>query len=287
MPPTRDGEDPGTRGEVLVAIMNDPRDLAIARDEHWYRIPVASVRRRLRKRWPPRWLAFYQTKVFGREAFAVNYYAPVIRIRQVRRLELFPLEQDPERRQRRYYQLMLGPLVQRTPPIISHRWRRIVFLPTTWHKFNNAVEINDLYDESPLEDALWARLKHWRIAAERQELVTVHERNYFLDFAIYCGQGSLDVETDGDTYHATPDRVPGDNLRDNDLGTVGWRVLRFNTYRIREEADSYCLPTIVENVNRLGGLDEGRAIPRKVDPRIADGVEQLGLFDDRGDAPGG
>ena len=30
----------GARGEVLVAIMNNPLDFAIARDQHWYRIPV-------------------------------------------------------------------------------------------------------------------------------------------------------------------------------------------------------------------------------------------------------
>ncbi|MGB0389756.1 MAG: hypothetical protein ACPGWR_33465 [Ardenticatenaceae bacterium] len=35
------------RGEVLVAIMNEPRDLAIAREQHWYRIPVRSVKRLL------------------------------------------------------------------------------------------------------------------------------------------------------------------------------------------------------------------------------------------------
>jgi hypothetical protein len=71
----------GRRGEVLVAIMNNLLDFAIARDEHWYRIPISSVERMLRKRWPPRWLAFYQTKVFAKEAFAVNYCAQVVGIR--------------------------------------------------------------------------------------------------------------------------------------------------------------------------------------------------------------
>ena len=32
-----------TRGEVLVAIMNNLLDFAIARDRHWYRIPARSV----------------------------------------------------------------------------------------------------------------------------------------------------------------------------------------------------------------------------------------------------
>ena len=38
-------------GEVLVAILNNPLDLAVARDEHWYRIPVSSVDKWLRGRW--------------------------------------------------------------------------------------------------------------------------------------------------------------------------------------------------------------------------------------------
>ena len=64
-------------GEVLVAIVNNPFDLAMARDQHWYRIPVSSAEKWLKDRWPPQWLAFYQTKVFASEAHAVNYYARV------------------------------------------------------------------------------------------------------------------------------------------------------------------------------------------------------------------
>jgi len=33
----------GSRGEVLVAIMNNLLDFAIVRDQHWYRIPVGST----------------------------------------------------------------------------------------------------------------------------------------------------------------------------------------------------------------------------------------------------
>ena len=40
----------------LVAILNDQRDFEILQREGWYRIPVSSAPRR----WPPRWLAFYQ-----------------------------------------------------------------------------------------------------------------------------------------------------------------------------------------------------------------------------------
>jgi very-short-patch-repair endonuclease len=281
----------GTRGEVLVAIMNNLLDFAIARDRHWYRIPVRSVENLLKERWPPQWLAFYQTKVFGAEAYTVNYYARVLDTRQVFRWQLFPDEPKDKEAQRRYFQLILSPLQRLPQPILSRRLRRIVFIPTTWDKFMNAVEINDLYDESPLEDRLWAEFKQLKITAERQEFVQVEQRHYVLDFAIYCASGKIDVETDGDTWHADPERIPLDNLRDNDLETAGWRVLRFNTPHTQEEMTEYCLPTIVKNINRLGGLDGQRIVPRRIDLRAPGGLQQLNLFDSAdqmaGDTKGG
>src|SRR5437868_1559859 len=78
--------------QLLVAILNHPRDLAIAREAHWYRIPAARVEKWLARRWPPQWLAFYQTKVFGSEAFRINYYARVLEVRRAMRVQLFPNE---------------------------------------------------------------------------------------------------------------------------------------------------------------------------------------------------
>ena len=188
------------RGEILVAIVNKPEDMRLAREAGWYRIPVASVRKWLGDCWPPRWLAFYQTKVFGLEAYAINYYAVVRDSRIVSRTDLFPdTPRDHPKANRRYYQLLLGDLQSLPQPIVSRRWRRIVFIPTTLKKFEAAVEINDLWDESPLEDRLWAIFKQVRIRAERQYAVEIEDRTYFLDFAIFCNEGKIDIETDGDT----------------------------------------------------------------------------------------
>lgn len=269
----------GRRGEVLVAIMNKLLDMGIARDQHWYRIPAHSVENRLKKRWPPQWLAFYQTKAFGDEAHAVNYYAQILDIREVFRGQLFPDEPRDEKGMRRYYQLMLSPLKRLPQPILSRRWRYIVFIPTTWEKLMNAIEINDLSDESPLEDRLWAEFKRLKINAERQEFVQVNERLYALDFAIYCALGNIDVETDGDAWHANSEQSQLDNIRDNDLKTVGWRTFHFTTRQIQEEMAEYCVPKIVENINRLGGLEEGRIVPRKINPDAPEGWQQMTLFD--------
>lgn len=270
-----------TRGEVLVAIMNNHSDFALARDQHWYRIPVGSMQKWLRDRWPPEWLAFYQTKVFGAEKHAVNYYARVLDIRRQYRWQLFPVQPHHPKRDRLYYQLLLGPLQRLPQPILSRRWRRIVFIPTTWQKFVSAVEINDLYDESPLEDRLWAAFKRRQIRAERQEFIRLRSQFYALDFAIYCATGKIDVETDGDFWHSNPEGAAEDNVRDNALKTAGWKVLRFNTPQIREQLESYTLPVIVRNINRYGGVDEvDRVVPRQIEELGPGGARQLGLFDE-------
>lgn len=270
---------PDDSDEVLVSILNDLRDFDIARDQHWYRIPVSSFDRWLKKRWPPHWLAFYQTKVFGEEAYSIQHYARIEAIHQRYRHELFGDEILNEKTNKRYHQLMLGPLQRRAPPIFSRRWRRVVFISTTWAKFQIAAEINDLYDESSLEDKVWAALKQFQIAAERQWPVKVKSRFFMLDFAIFCHDGKLDVETDGDQWHHNPRRAAQDNRRDTALQTLGWRILRFGPGQIGEQLENYCLPVIAENINRLGGLDEGRLIPRPISPN-PEQPRQLSLFDD-------
>lgn len=270
----------GPNEEVLVAILNHPHDLIIARDQHWYRIPVSSAQKWLRRRWPPQWIAFYQTKIFGAEAFAIHYCARVLNVREAFRWQLRPGEPNHPKAGHRYYQMLLGPLEHLPQPIHSRRRRRIVFIPTTWRKFSSATEINELYDESPLEDLLWDQITRLRLTPERQEFITANGSDYALDFAFYCETGKLDVETDGDTWHADRARIHEDNRRDNDLETGGWKLLRFNTYHLREQMTDYCLPTIVQNVRRLGGLSEGRVVPRDIKDD-ASSPSQLGLFDDQ------
>jgi very-short-patch-repair endonuclease len=267
------------RGEVLVAIMNDKRDFAIARDHNWYRIPVSSVKKWLNDRWPPKKIAFYQTKVFGDEAYSIRYFAKVIQIKERSRRQLFPSEPEGKKSQRRYYKLFLSPLQKLPKPIFSRRWRRIVFIATVEEKFHQAVEINDLYDESPLEDRLWAELKRYNIPAERQEFVTLDKKNYFLDFAIYCEKGNLNIETDGDTWHANSESAAKDNVRDNALQAIGWRVLRFTTNQIQESAEGYCIHKVSKAINNLGGVNEDKIVPRKINAK-PDGSYQLSLFDD-------
>jgi len=132
-------------GEVLIAILNNQEDMVIAREQHWYRIPVEQVEKlEGRGCWPPLWLAFYQTKAFDAEACTVTYYAKVKRIGEVFRWELFPDLPRDAKSEKRYCKLELAPLKQLSQPIVSKGLRRITFIPTTWKRFNDAKEITEL-----------------------------------------------------------------------------------------------------------------------------------------------
>jgi very-short-patch-repair endonuclease len=176
--------------------------------------------------------------------------------------------------------MLFEPLQRLARPIPSLRQRRITFIETTWDKLTLAEEINDLYDDSPLENRLWTELKRLKIRAERQEWVDVDKRKYALDFAVYCSKGKLDIETDGDEWHANPEKAAKDNLRDNDLESQGWQQLRFTTHQVQEQMSNYCIPTIAETINTLGGVqEEGRLLPHKINPKLPPGMFQPGLFD--------
>jgi very-short-patch-repair endonuclease len=252
-------------GEVLVAIMNNPADFSIAHDKHWYRIPYMSVKKLLKNNWPPQWLTFYHTKAFKDQAFSVKYYARVLRINEIKRWQLFPDQPLDSKCDNVYYQLLLEPLQELITPIFSRRWRRIIFIPTTWEKFNGALEINDLYSGSALEDQLWAALKGLKIPAERQDSIRINSKNYFLDFAIYCQNGKLDIETDGDKWHHTPEIAPKDNIRNNALVNRGWQVLRFTKDQICCQLSDYCMPLIVNQINNLGGVEIEKNIFQRID----------------------
>lgn len=243
------------RDELIVGIVNTQSDFEIIQNEYWYRIPTDKAERLVKKRWPPKWIAFYYTNAIKDFPQMIIHYAKVSNIEAVTRQQLFPDEKENYKSNRNYYKLCFKRVEELPKPILSRRWRRIVFIQTTYKKFINAVEVNDLFDGSRLEDRLWAEFKRNGISAERQEVVKVDEKFYFLDFAIHCKKGKLDIETDGDYWHHKPEKAPKDNLRNNDLTSNGWSVIRFDSYQIKEKMETYCLPTIMTNINKLGGIE--------------------------------
>ena len=98
-----------------------------------------------------------------------------------------------------------------------------------------------------------------------------------------CGKSSVsekvDIETDGDTWHAAPEQIPEDNRRNNALAALGYKVLRFTTNQVREEMAAYCVPEIVETVNRLGGVQDPHGAPRTYSNTKDGVVQQMNLFE--------
>ncbi len=240
--------------DVLIALMNSKKDFAIAQEQGWYRIPVKSAPQIVRD-YNLNYLAFYQTKLFADEAFSIRWFGEVQRISVVKRKELLPdLKLDPKA-DNEYFKIEFDNLQLLPEPIVSHRLRRILFISTTLRRFQTAKEINDVFQESPIEETVWDALKSEKITAERQYLVGTDKQFFYLDFALFCKDRNIDVECDGDTFHSKPDDVKRDKKRNNLLESLGWSVLRFTT----DEIFNHLKETITlmkQTINRYGGLEE-------------------------------
>jgi hypothetical protein len=194
---------------VLVAVMNNREDFERARDEGWYRVPA-----RFAPSSTPHadYLAFYFTKAFGEERWAVHWYAPVRGHELKRRRDLIPEEPDHPRAQHAYYMLQLGPLERLEPPIISLRWRRVTFIETTWDRFQVAQEINELYASGA--DGLFVTLKELGMTPEREFPLREQGEEYIVDLAIPCRDGTVAIALPELGKRAVPRGAPRLSLQD-------------------------------------------------------------------------
>ena len=241
--------------ELLVGIVNLVSDYDIINNQFWYRIPVDSAEKMLKKRWPPDWIAFYYTVAIKTYPQMIIHYGKVSNITVDTRKELFPSENQNYKTSKKYYHISFDEIRILPKPILSRRGRRIVFIQTTFKKFIKAKEVNDLIEGSALEDKLWEEFKRNRICADRQEIVKISNNFYFLDFTIYCKKGKINIETDGDRWNHNAMGSGKDYARSNDLTSNGWSVIRFDSEQIHEKMETYCIPTIKTTINKLGGID--------------------------------
>jgi len=175
---------------VLVAYVPEPADFALIREQGWYRIPQKAAPKGLYAEY----FAFYFGRRFGAEKWAVHYYAERLGHELTTRRLLFPTEADHPRADDFYYKVQLGPLHRLPEPIVSLRWRRITFLHTTWDRFQDAREINDLFIEGgEYVDRLYATLKERGLRPERNYEVKDAGGNYHVPLAIPCRDGQVEV----------------------------------------------------------------------------------------------
>jgi len=141
---------------VLVAYVPEPKDFERIQADGWYRIPVQYAPKGLYAEY----IAFYFGSKFGDQKWAVHYYARNLGHELTIRRELVPDQPDHEHAGDLYYKIQLGPLIHRPEPIVSLRWRRVTFIHTTWDRFQDASEINDLLLEGDAYvDRIYATLK--------------------------------------------------------------------------------------------------------------------------------
>ncbi len=246
---------------VLIAIMNNPKDFLIAKEQGWYRIPYGKQTTPLIVRdGTVKVIAFYHTSKFKNYKFSIRFMAEVQAISVVSRQVLFPNESaSSTKASNEYYKLEIGPLMPLAKPIISKRHRRVLFIPTTKTKFETTQqlllpEINYLYNDSPLEDLLYQKMLEHKIVAERQFYVHKKGQRWILDFAIHCRDKDINVECDGFKYHyATIEQKEYDNIRNNDLNSEGWHVLRYNTKQLNDSMDT-TIQEIKKTIKKCGDL---------------------------------
>lgn len=175
---------------VLVAYVPSPADFTLIQEEGWYRIP----QRHMPKGLYAEYFAFYFGRRFGEEKWAIHYYAPQQGYELLRRRDLLPEQPDHPRADDYYYKVQLGPLQRLARPIVSLRWRRVTFIHTTWDRFQDAQEINDLFVEGgEYVDRLYATLKERGIRSERNYEVKEGGEAYQIPLAIFCQDGRLDI----------------------------------------------------------------------------------------------
>jgi hypothetical protein len=219
---------------VLVALMNNPRDLELVRAEHWYRIPAKHAPAHITQ---AHYIAFYLTKNFSADKWAIREYAPIRGHELVRRRDLFPGDIEHPRANDAYYKLQLGALIRLPRPISSRSGRRILFIWTTGEKFSRAVELNDLLGTSDADDALWRALKSSGIDAERQIIVRDARARYRVDFWIQCTRGNVAV-------------ILSDAPRQMPQGKT-WRAVRLTSPELNRPDD--CAKQVRKMIRDLGG----------------------------------
>ena len=179
---------------VLVAYMPRPSDFELAQREGWYRIPQKHAPKGLHAEY----IAFYFGQRFGHLKWAIHFYAPSKGHELTTRGLLFPEEPGHPRAAEFYYKVQLGPIQKLERPIVSLRWRRVTFVHTTWDRFQDATELNDLFiDGGEYVDRLYATLKERGLHPERNYTVREARATYEVPLAVLCDDGQVEV-TEGE-----------------------------------------------------------------------------------------
>ncbi len=189
---------------VLVAVVNNSRDFDLARDQHWYRIPVNRAPRQI----AAEYLALYQTSAFGPEGQHIRFYAPILRYHLLTRADLLPGERDHPRASDQYFKIEIGDLQSLDRPIPNHSQPRLTFIYTTFDRLFQATEIKDLWLRSAARERLYAAVKERGLAVECWYPVEMGDRPE-ADLALFGPEGRLTIYIDEPAWEELDEPNPG------------------------------------------------------------------------------
>lgn len=259
--------------DTLVVLVKDKADWLIIQQQNWYRIPIETrspANLRVAK-----WIAFYFPQKFGDQKYSIRYYATIIGITECKRFELFPNEPQNSKSLKTYHKIQFQALIHLPKPIVSHKGRLLLFIPTTLEKLFWANEINDIFNDSPLEEKLWLKLKQENLSAERQFYVKTNDKSFICDFVFFCKTGIIDVECDGEQHQTDREQVIYDKIRNNEIEAIAnYNVLRFTTHHINFEMN-WTISMIKQKIDKLGGIYDEQTKSFRYTAQN----KQLGLFD--------
>jgi hypothetical protein len=173
---------------VLIGVINRKRDLAYARDEHWYRIP----RDRMARGVHVEYIAFFLSGAFGERSSSICYYAERKGTELLYRRDLLPNEPNHKRADSVYYKVGLSDLVEKTPPIVNPTHRPISFIYTTWDRFVRARQISDLYSPNDyFVDRVYHALRDHGIRPDRYWDAEQRETGFPAHVRILCENGTV------------------------------------------------------------------------------------------------
>ncbi|EAY31834.1 hypothetical protein [Microscilla marina] len=227
--------------DTLVVLMNNQADFDIAKTQGWYRIPVRHTPS-IVKEGQLKFIAFYFTKAFGNDKYTIKWFAEVNDIGLAKRTELFPDETPNSKTKKQYYKISFSAPNVLYRPIVSARPRRLLFVPTTSYKLFNALEFNDIFDNSLLEEKVWKAFLKRQIYVERQFRVDINpqgSQSYHLDFAIFCKRKNIGVECvmPANATQFTNEEIAQYRQAKNTLENLGWSMYYLTPNQVDQKLD--------------------------------------------------
>ncbi|MEW6408290.1 MAG: DUF559 domain-containing protein [Patescibacteria group bacterium] len=233
---------------VLVGVLKNKRDLDILLTKNWYRIPKAYATRRQFD-----YLAFYQPTLFGRGGKRIRYYARALNYQTAKRKNLLPDEINHPRANDNYLKIRVGEIKKLSPPIRNIIPRRIFFGFTILNRLRKSKNILQLYNVVPTEQIVQDGLRQAGIKTIAQYHVSIDNKRFCLDFAVFCRQGSIAIECDNKKAHSSLHQREKDKIKNTILRRAGWTVIRLSEDSIVSDLPG-CMTKVKKAVRKLRGL---------------------------------